>query len=257
MATSPRALNQDGFGATQRTDSWWLQPLAIAAYLGAFGVYATWAALQNSNYLAPNPVTGPYLSPMYSPLLDFEWWPLSPAFLILWAPAGFRATCYYYRKAYYRAMFLDPAACAVGEQKRSYCGETKFPFILQNFHRFMFYVALIFIVILWHDAYKALFHWPEADGTMGFHVGVGSLVMIANAYLLSGYTLGCHSFRHLIGGRKDTFTGAGGSHNCWKGVTKLNERHQTWALISMFWVGFTDFYIRMVASGAITDIRIF
>lgn len=247
MATSPQALNQDGFGATKRTDSWWLQPLAIAAYLGCFGIYATWAALQNANY-----EWGPYLSPMYSPLIKPDWWPLSPAFLILWAPGGFRASCYYYRKAYYRSIFLDPAACAVGEARKSYCGETKFPFILQNFHRFMFYVAVVFIVILWHDAYKALFHWED-----GFHVGVGSLVMIANAYLLSGYTFGCHSFRHLIGGRKDTFTGASGSHSCWKGVTKLNERHQNWALISMFWVGFTDFYIRMVASGTIHDIRIF
>ena len=107
-------------------------------------------------------------------------------------------------------------------------------------------------MILWHDAYKALFHWED-----GFHVGVGSLVMIANAYLLSGYTFGCHSFRHLIGGRKDTFTGSGAAHSCWKAASFLNARHQTWALISMFWVGFTDFYIRMVASGAIKDIRIF
>jgi hypothetical protein len=252
MANSPRALEQGGFGATQRTDSWWLQPLAIAAYLGAFGVYATWAALQNANYLAPNPVTGPYLSPMYSPLFKPSWWPLSPAFLILWAPGGFRATCYYYRKAYYRSIFLDPAACAVGESRKSYCGETKFPFILQNLHRFMFYVAVVFIVILWHDAYKAAFHWDD-----GFHVGVGTIVMTANAYLLSGYTFGCHSFRHLIGGRKDSFAGAETTHGCWMGASKLNARHQTWALISMFWVGFTDFYIRMVASGVITDFRIF
>ena len=41
-------------------------------------------------------------------------WPLSPAFLILWAPGGFRLTCYYYRKAYYRSIWLDPVACAVG-----------------------------------------------------------------------------------------------------------------------------------------------
>ena len=252
MATTPRALDQGGFGATQRTDSWWAQPLAIALYLGGFGVYATWAALENANYLAPDPVNGPYLSPMYSPLIKPSWWTLSPAFLILWAPGIFRATCYYYRKAYYRSLFLDPAGCAVGETKRSYCGETKFPFILQNLHRFAFYIALIFIVVLWHDAYKALFHWPD-----GFHVGVGSLVMIANAYLLSGYTLGCHSFRHLVGGRRDTFNHAEGAHGCWKGASKLNANHQGWALISMFWVGFTDFYIRMVASGVITDYRIF
>jgi hypothetical protein len=265
MANSPRVLDQpgnarpgnarpgnpSGFGATQRTDPWWAQPLAIASFLVAFGIYATWAALQNANYLAPDPLTGPYLSPMYSPLIQPSWWPLSPAFLILWAPGGFRATCYYYRKAYYRSLFLDPAGCAVGESRHSYCGETKFPFILQNLHRFMFYVAVIFIVVLWHDAYKAFF-WRD-----GFHMGVGTLVMIANAFLLSGYTFGCHSFRHLIGGRRDSFNGANAAHGCWMGASKLNVDHQTWALISMFWVGFTDFYIRMVASGRITDIRIF
>ena len=64
------------------------------------------------------------ISPFYSPLILFlppvlAW--VSPAFLILWAPAGFRVTCYYYRKAYYRAFFLDPVACAVGEPS-SFCG---------------------------------------------------------------------------------------------------------------------------------------
>ncbi|HWP83714.1 MAG TPA: succinate dehydrogenase [Terriglobia bacterium] len=251
MATTTPVAEPRGFGVTQRRDAWWLQPAATAAGLGAFVVYSTWAALQNENYM-----WGPYLSPMYSPLIDLHLsiagYPISPAFLILWAPAGFRATCYYYRKAYYRAFFLDPPACAVGESgEHRYCGETKFPFLLQNMHRYFLYLALLFLVILWHDAYKALFFED------GFGVGVGTIVLTINAALLSGYTFGCHSLRHLVGGKLDTFHGGGARHACWKGVTGFNERHMLWAWLSLFWVGFADFYVRMVASGVITDLRLF
>ena len=55
--------------------------------------------------------------------------------LILWAPGGFRLTCYYYRGAYYKAFWADPPSCAVGEPRKSYWGERSFPLILQNVHR--------------------------------------------------------------------------------------------------------------------------
>jgi hypothetical protein len=223
--------------------------VAVAAGLGAFGIYSTWAAFQGTNY-----EWGPYLSPLYSPKLAFRWWGWSPAILILWIPLGFRATCYYYRKAYYRAFFLDPPACAVGEfGEHRYCGESKFPFIFQNMHRYFMYLAVIFLVFLWTDAVRSFFF---ADG---FHVGVGSLVLTINAALLSGFSFGCHALRHLVGGKMDTFHGGfcATRHSCWKGVTKLNEHHMFWAWISLFWVGFADFYVRMVASGVFPDVRLF
>ena len=96
------------FLETSRSDIWWVGPLLTSFGLLAFIFYSTWAAFQNENYQ-----WGPYLSPIYAPLLEFEWWPLSTAFLILWAPAGFRLTCYYDRKAYYRSFFLTPSACAL------------------------------------------------------------------------------------------------------------------------------------------------
>ena len=249
MASTTPVAEPRGFGVTQRRDAWWLQPLAVAAGLGAFGIYSMWAAWQGNNY-----AWGPYLSPFYSPLILVDWWSWSPAFLILWAPLGFRATCYYYRKAYYRAFFLDPPACAVGEfGEHRYCGENKFPFVIQNMHRYFTYVALLFLVFLWHDAYQALFFDD------GFGVGVGTLVLTANAALLSGFTLGCHALRHLVGGKMDTFHGGTCAvrHSCWKGVTRLNEHHMFWAWISLFWVGFADLYVRLVASGVITDVRLF
>src|SRR5207247_5016042 len=119
-----------------------------AAGLAILGAYATWAAFQGNHYEYSS-----YLSPFYSPLFRPAWLPrwLSPALLILWMPLGFRATCYYYRKAYYRAFFADPSACAVGEGRKGYCGEVTFPFILQNLHRYFLYLALIILAFLWYD----------------------------------------------------------------------------------------------------------
>ena len=33
----------------------------------------------------------------------------------------------------------------------------------------------------------------------GFGVGLGTIVLAANAFLLSMYSFSCHSFRHLVG----------------------------------------------------------
>ena len=238
-------------GSTQRQDSWWIEILPVIMVMGGFSVYATLRALEGKFY-----EWGPYISPFYSPLIDanHHWWPFSPAILILGGPLGFRATCYYYRKAYYRAFFLDPPACAVGETSgRKYRGETAFPFILQNLHRYFFYLAVLFLCFLWYDAVLAFF-FPE-----GFGIGVGSLVMLVNVILLSTYTFSCHSLRHLVGGKLDCFscTAFGPPrHSAWRVVSFLNERHMLWAWMSLFSVGFTDLYIRCVSAGYLKDIRI-
>ena len=189
---------------------------------------------------------------LYSPLIDanHRWWKWSPAILILGGPLSFRATCYYYRKAYYRAFFADPPACSVGEPKRSYSGETKFPFILQNLHRYALYLAIIFICFLWKDAYDA-FWW---DGKLG--MGVGTLVMLVNVILLSGYTFGCHSWRHLVGGGLDCYsksTLGQARYRAWQWVTVLNQRHPLWAWCSMFSVVITDAYIHLLRAGILID----
>jgi hypothetical protein len=160
-------------------------------------------------------------------------------------------TCYYYRKAYYRSFFLDPPACGVGEPAgRCYKGETAFPFLLQNVHRYFLYVALIFLVFLWHDAWLGF--WSEGR----FRVGLGSLVLLANVSLLTGYTFSCHSFRHLIGGNVDCFSCArAGSprYRAWRAVSLLNERHMIYAWMSLISVGSADLYVRLLASGVISD----
>src|SRR6202453_1195280 len=214
MAASGAPAAGSGFGSTLRRDAWWVEVLPVIVLLGGFGLYATLRAFEGKFY-----EWGPYLSPFYSPLIDanHRWWKWSPAILILGGPLSFRATCYYYRKAYYRAFFADPSACSVGEPKRSYSGETKFPFILQNLHRYALYLDIIFLAFLW-------------DGKFG--MGVGTLVLLVNIILLTTYTLSCHSLRHLAGGKLDCFscTAFGKRrHSAWSFLTTLNERHMLFA----------------------------
>jgi len=233
--------------------------------LGAFVVYATWAAFQGNHYHF-----GPYLSPFYSPEVFGEtarswfgpephWWPgwlpWSPAFLILWAPGGFRVTCYYYRGAYYKAFWADPPACAVGEPRARYLGERSFPLILQNAHRYFLYLALPFLVFLSIDVWHALW-FPDGAGGTELGVGVGTLVLAMNVVLLGGYTLGCHSLRHLVGGGLDEISCAPTCQSAWRCVSGLNRRHMLWAWMSLFWVGFSDAYVRLCAMGVWHDWRI-
>ena len=256
-----------GFGETTRSDLWWLKPLVVFFGLSAFVIYSTWAAFQGEFY-----AFGSYLSPMYSPELFGEtphailgpqpgWWPgwlpWSPAFLILWAPAGFRLTCYYYRGAYYKAFWADPPSCAVGEPRSGYLGERSFPLIFQNIHRYFLYLALGFIVILSYDAWKGFWFEDPTSSAAQFGMGVGSLVLLLNVVLLAGYTLGCHSLRHLVGGRLTQISKKPVRAVSYRCVSCLNRRHMMWAWLSLFWVGFTDMYVRLCAMGVWTDLRIF
>ncbi|HEY3216798.1 MAG TPA: succinate dehydrogenase [Candidatus Eisenbacteria bacterium] len=239
-------------GATERKDAWWFVPLIQALGLGLLGLYATWAALQGNHFEYLN--TGRhYLSPFYSPQLKPAWLPswLSPALLILWMPLGFRATCYYYRKAYYRSFFADPIACAVGEPRsKGYCGEVTFPFVLQNLHRYFLYLAIVILAFLWWDVVRAF----DLDGTFG--IGGGSLAILFSTGTLTLYTFSCHSLRHLVGGKLDCFScvaGGGPRHKAWSVVSRLNEHHMAWAWWSLFAVCFADFYVRMCSMGGIHD----
>jgi hypothetical protein len=243
----PVQIGKVGWFSTVRHDRWWVEPALVVFGLSAFGIYSVISAVfwdYNFQY-------GCYLSPFYEPLLRPHWWSFSPAILILWAPLGFRATCYYYRGAYYKAFFLNPPACAVtGDARKDYTGETRFPFILQNFHRFFLYIALIFNVMLWIGAIRSFWY----DGHFG--VGVGSVVLTVNAYLLMMYSFSCHSIRHLVGGKLDCFScsaAAKSRYTAWSRVSRWNEWHKRWAWTSLIFVALTDLYIRLVATGVIHD----
>jgi hypothetical protein len=259
-------LNRRSFGETMRRDAWWVQPLVVFLGLGTFIVYSTWAAFQGAHYRFGN-----YLSPFYSPEVFGDpdtswfggkpgWWPglipWSAAFFILWAPGGFRLTCYYYRGAYYKAFWADPPSCAVGEPRKRYLGEKSFPLILQNAHRFVLFITLAVLVILAYDVWKAMW-FADANGVAHFGIGVGTLVLLANVVLLGSYVGGCHSLRHVVGGGCDILSNKPirfAAHKC---VSAANRKHMLWAWCSLFSVGFSDFYVRMCSMGVFTDWRLF
>jgi hypothetical protein len=259
MSSFDVPLERGRFGQTARRDQWWIYPLVTFLGLGAFLVYSTWAGMQGKYYFS-----APYLSPMYAPLLfghpgEDSWFGAMPswmpgfvtaAMLILWAPGGFRITCYYYRGAYYKAFWADPPNCAVGEPRKKYLGERSFPLIIQNIHRYFMYLALVFLVLLAYDVYKAT-QFPN-----GFGIGVGTLVLLINVILLGSYTLGCHSLRHLVGGLFDQLSRHPVRTKAYDCVSCLNRRHMLFAWLSLFWVGFSDLYVRMCAMGIWTDWRI-
>lgn len=241
----------DGLGQTLRKDNWWAGPAVTFVVLASFVVYATFRAFEGKYY-----ETGPYLSPLASPYFETKGFGiplLTPAILILPFPGLFRFTCYYYRKAYYRSFAFSPPACAVGGRSPgSYNGERKL-LIFQNLHRFALYFALLFLVFLWHDFVKSLSFEGHA------HFAVGSLVIGLNCTFLTLYTFSCHSFRHLVGGSVNSYSEAPLGmlrHKLWKWVSGLNINHMAFAWISLFGVALCDLYIRMVAAGAITDLKL-
>ncbi len=254
---------------TLRTDRWWISPLFTFVIFSGFVVFATVRAFMGRDYYA-----SPYLSPFYSPCLGdcvegasdfgqpFAGFPLSAALIILIFPLGFRMTCYYYRKAYYRAFWLSPPACAVAEPHRAYSGESRFPLILQNVHRYFWYAAVLVGAVLTFDVFLAFRPMPAeyavGDGeTSGIHMGLGTLLMIVNVVLIWLYTLSCHSCRHVVGGRLRHFSKHPVRYRLWTWVSRLNTSHAKWAWYSLFSVAVVDFYIYLLATGRIQDVRFF
>lgn len=263
-------VRRQSFGTTSRTDVWWKEPALTALGLIVFFGYLTLRAL-NPTYVWYEPYISPTVAPpVFTPASGYPgavpvdhawfgafpaWWPSflpqTPAFFPAAFVIGFRFTCYYYRGAYYKAFALTPPSCAVAGVAHDYRGE-KVLLVFQNLHRYTLYGALLLLVFLWSEALAAFFR----GGRLG--IGVGTVIMVVNASLLSAYTLGCHSWRHLIGGRLDCFSCAGVSpsrHTLWSGSTWLNERHMRFAWFSLVWVVLTDLYIYLVSSGAIRDLN--
>jgi hypothetical protein len=205
-----------------------------------------------------------YLTPFYSPCVTDrcvpeaahfgrflpDWWILPEAALSLPFLLLFRLTCYYYRKAYYRSFWLSPPACAVPDGHKTYTGETRFPLIFQNLHRYAFYAAVLISLI---NTYDAILAHQKADGAFGF--GLGNVILWVNVIMLWAYTASCHSCRHIIGGRLKHFSKHPVRYRAWTFVSKLNTRHMELAWITLATLAITDFYIMGLAADWFSDLR--
>jgi hypothetical protein len=250
--------------ATLRTDPWWRSPAVVAALLTIWVVYATVHVFLGRWYWVPQ---YHYLTPFYSPCVSGacaagssalgQWFPKVPSivpYAIVSLPfvLGFRLSCYYYRRAYYRAFWRAPAACAVREPHATYTGETRLPLILQNLHRYFFYLVVLISILNTYDVVEA-FHGKT--GGVGF--GLGTLIMLVNVVLLWGYTLSCHSCRHITGGRLKNFSRHPVRYWAWTQVSKLNAKHMQLAWITLGTLMLTDLYILLLAAGVFPDLRFF
>lgn len=246
---------------TLRTDRWWKAPLLTDLGLSAFIIYATVRAFWGSAYWVPE---YHYLTPFYSPCVSTACapgsshfgtfvgelpWFIPMAFISLPFLLLFRLTCYYYRRAYYRSVWQSPTACAVAEPHAKYTGETRFPLIMQNFHRYFFYIAVVISLVNTYDAVLA-FRSPS-----GFGFGLGNVILTANVLLLWAYTLSCHSCRHVAGGRLKHFSKHPVRYWIWTQISKINTRHMQFAWITLGTLMLTDFYVMLVASNTISDLR--
>ena len=265
--TAPDAAPRTGAGRaaiaarTLRTDRWWFPPAIQAAGLTLWVAYATFRAFMQDHYFIDQ---YHYLTPFYSPCVSngctpdaaefgrfLPDWPILPyaamtlPFLLL-----FRLTCYYYRKAYYRAFWMSPPACAVAEPHSSYSGETRFPLIGQNAHRYFFYAAVIISVINTWDAIHA---FTTADGEFGF--GLGNVILVVNVLLLWTYTVSCHSCRSIMGGKLNHFSKHPVRYRLWLGISKLNGRHMLLAWVTLGTLAITDFYIWGLSADWFDDLR--
>ena len=258
--TTVSAPHKLGIFATLRKDAWWVEPAITAVALLVFFGWLT-ASIFLDKWAFE---IGPYVSPVFEPKFfgpqDSIF--ISPAMIVLLGPVPFRATCYYYRRAYYRSWFLSPPACGVGDATHGYQGERVLPFWINNMHRFAMYVALLFVPILWYGAIKSFYNSEELiDGKAvdtGFGIGVGSILLVINAYLLMMYTFSCHSLRHFVGGGLNCFscsTYTRTRKKIWDKVTDWNLQHRAFAWMSLVWIVGTDVYIRLVANGHLTDIN--
>ena len=245
---------------TLRTDRWWFAPLITVVGLVSWITYATVRVFMHKWYWVD---AYHYLTPFYSPCVTQrcvpesahffrilpDWWIIPDAALTLPLLLAFRLTCYYYRKAYYRSFWLSPPACAVPDGHKIYTGETRFPLIFQNAHRYAFYAAFLISLINTWDAILA-FHSPS-----GFGFGLGNVILVVNVVLLWTYTISCHSCRHVTGGRLKHFSKHPIRYWMWTQISKLNTRHMLFAWITLGTLVLTDFYIMLVASGTISDLR--
>jgi hypothetical protein len=139
----------------------------------------------------------------------------------------------------------------VAEPHRKYTGETRFPLLGQNLHRYFFYAAAIISVI---NTYDLAVSFVKQDGSFG--LGLGNVILLINVVMLWAYTISCHSCRSIIGGRLNHFSKHPVRYKLWGQVSRLNGKHMQLAWTTLATLAITDFYIMAVSAGWFSDLRI-
>jgi hypothetical protein len=111
-------------------------------------------------------------------------------------------------------------------------------------------------VFLSYDVWLALWFGDPASGNVSFGIGLGTIVLAVNVVLLASYTFGCHSLRHLVGGRRDDISRSQLCARSYACTSALNRRHALFAWLSLFSVALADLYVRLCSMGIISDVRI-
>jgi hypothetical protein len=263
-ARGPAAPGRAAISArTLRTDRWWFEPAYTVVGLSAWLIWGLVHTLIIKDFYFAEGRGFHYLTPFFSPCVSNACTPdaaefgrfmpdiplvpyalISLPFLLL-----FRLTCYYYRRAYYRSFWLSPPACAVPDGHTSYTGETRFPLVFQNLHRYAFYAAVLISLVNTWDLIRS-FH-----GTQTFGFGLGNVVMLVNVVLLWAYTVSCHSCRHIMGGRLKHFSQHPVRYRAWTFVSKLNTRHKELAWITLGSLALVDIYVLAISAGWFPDLR--
>jgi len=180
----------------------------------------------------------------------------SPTILVLPFVGLFRLTCYAYRKDYHRHIFKHPVSCALDNRGdsalRDYTGETKF-FRVENLHRYFMYFGVAILPFFFYDFYLSI----TFGG--GLIIRLASLILLANAIMVTLWVFSCHAVRHLTGGRMDCYgcRFAGKQKNSFFNLqSKFNSHHEALAWSSLILFVFVDLYIRALSAGIPLDVTL-
>ena len=256
----------NGLGRTNRIDNWWSQPVAMGTGLTAALIYTFWRLFFYDADISYKLHGSTVMSPIFSPnVLEWDLFGLSAwnhpewvnaAILVLWIPFGFRGTCYYMRRVYYRTFFASPTACWVDEPEINktigYQGERRM-FLFNNLHRYFLYAAMIIILIKWWDVTHTMhFHSSAHDG---YGLSIGTFVMGFEAFLLTMYVTSCHALRHLAGGMLDRWTSRISRVRgvLFGKISIANRSHGFWFWTSLTFVFLGDIWVLLCAEGRVND----
>ena len=148
-------------------------------------------------------------------------WNYSPALLILIFPLGFRLTCYYYRKAYYRSFWLVAAGLRRGRRPRQLQRRDPVPADPPEHPPLL----LLDPADLQLHPHLRRHRWPSASRASASASASARWSSCVNAVFLWLYTLSCHACRHFCGGQVKQFSKHPVRYRLWKLVTPLNARH--------------------------------